>query len=82
VAKKDRFNLESDIMQVWNMVEDIDMLMCEICDSERFKGLKSEDADKIANRLMGIKEIYDMRCERLWDTFIEVNQLDRFNGID
>jgi len=66
---KNRFDLESDIMNCWTVVDDIDLLMQTIMDSPKFSGIEPETCDRIANGLMGIKELYTMRFEKLWDTF-------------
>lgn len=78
---KDRFDLESDITSAWNVTDDIDMLMESIVDGERFSEMPPHMVDKIANALLGIKELYDMRFERLWNTFeecIKTNQFDNY----
>lgn len=67
--KRDRFDLEEDIMKCWNVTEDIDMIMERIVDSPAFEGMPAELSDKMANLLIGLKELYNLRFERLWDTF-------------
>jgi hypothetical protein len=66
---KDRFDLEDDIMKCWNVTEDLDMVLERVLDSPKFKNMPPELADKIANLLIGMKELYEMRFERLWETF-------------
>jgi len=66
---KDRFDLEDDIMRCWNVTEDLDMVLERVLDSPKFKDMPPELADKIANLLIGMKELYEMRFERLWETF-------------
>ena len=66
---KDRFDLEEDIMKCWNVTEDLDMVLERVLDSPKFKNIPPELADKIANILIGMKELYEMRFERLWETF-------------
>lgn len=78
---KDRFDLESDITAAWGVTDDIDMLMESIVDSERFRDMPPHMVDKVANALLGIKELYDMRFERLWSTFedcIKTKQFDNY----
>jgi len=66
---KDRFDLEQHIMECWNVTSDINMLLESVTDSPRFADMQPEHADRIANMLLGVKELYEMRFERLWYTF-------------
>ena len=66
---KDRFDLEQDIMKCWNITEDLDMVLERLLDSPSFQGMPAELEDKIANILIGMKELYEMRFQNLWDTF-------------
>ena len=56
----DRFDLEQNIMQCWNICEDIQLYIDQ-------EDNMSED-DK-ANYLIGLKQMYQMKFERLWSTF-------------
>ena len=66
---KDRFDLEQHIMECWNVTSDVQMLLEAILDSPRFDKMPAEYSDSIANMLLGVKELYEMRFERLWSTF-------------
>ena len=77
---KDRFDLEQDITNAWYVTTDIDMLMESIVDSERFRDMPPHMVDKVSNALLGIKELYDMRFERLWNTFEECISNNQFNS--
>ena len=66
---KDRFDLEEQIMKCWNVTEDIDMVTERLLDSKTYEGMPAELSDKMANALIGLKELYEMRFERLWETF-------------
>jgi len=63
------FDLEQDIMNCWNIVDDVKDTASYIGDSERFKDLSAEHADKIMNLLQGIQHLYQMRFEKMWNTF-------------
>lgn len=65
------FDLEQDIMNCWNMVDDVKDAASYIVDNESFKDLSAEHADKIMNLLMGIHSVYSMRFEKLWNNFEE-----------
>ena len=63
--KYDRFDLEEEIQKVWGAVEDLDTILYRIMDAS--EGPPSED--DITTMLMGLKEIHNSRCMKLWDVF-------------
>ena len=63
--KYDRFDLEEEIMNVWCTAEDLDTILYRIMDAH--EGPPSED--EITNMLIGLKEIHNSRCIKLWDVF-------------
>lgn len=77
---KDRFDLEQEIMSCWDVVNDIDTFSSNILDSPKFKDLSPDTANKICNTLSGIKELYDLRFNKLFDTFKQSNSLDEYRG--
>ena len=60
-----RFNLEEEIQNVWHTEEDLDTILYRIMDAS--EGPPSED--DITTMLMGLKEIHNSRCMKLWDVF-------------
>jgi hypothetical protein len=52
---KDRFDLEQDIMNCWNVVEDLNML------------LKSDGYDN--DDIQAVSRLYQKKFEALWATF-------------
>lgn len=58
----DRFDLEQDIMKCWNVTEDIYLLYENVME-------KDLTTDDIANALLGMKTIYDMKFEKMFDHF-------------
>lgn len=56
----DRFDLEQSIMQAWNVCDDIQLLV------EQWDSL-TEDGKQ--NYLIGLRQMYQMKFERLWGTF-------------
>ena len=56
----DRFDLEQNIMQCWNVCDDIQLML--VC-------WDSLDEDAKQNYLIGLKQMYQMKFERLWDNF-------------
>ena len=73
---KDRFDLEQDIMYCRNIIDDIDMLYENVCD--KFD-MPAETVDRIANILLGMKELYEMRFDRLDDTFCQAYKLNEYH---
>lgn len=61
----DRFELEQNIMSVWNTKEDIDLLMDNVLNKEMSK-------DEISNALLGISSMHQMRSEKLFDGFTQM----------
>lgn len=60
----DRFDLEQSIMSCWNITSDIDILRKQILDTE--DGMTENDID---NYLLGMKTIYDVKFNQLFDLF-------------
>lgn len=58
-----RFDLEQYIYQVWNTKQDIDLL-CRHMD-----GSEPMTDDEVANALIGISALHEMRSQQLWDCF-------------
>lgn len=56
----DRFDLEQNIMQCWNVCEDIQLMLDQ---------WDSLDEDKKQNYLIGLKQMYQMKFERTWNNF-------------
>ena len=61
LGKVDMFDLEQGIMQCWSVVDDIDVVY------QRTDELT--DPDELANALLGLKTLYNMKFERLFDIF-------------
>jgi hypothetical protein len=70
---RDRFNLESDIMNCWSIVEDIKEL--NRCMLDRRKMTE----DEISNYLLGLETIYQVKFERLFETFEKLVQQNAFH---
>jgi hypothetical protein len=58
----DRFDLEQHIMKCWNVTEDIDLLYRTTMDKDLSK-------DDIANALLGMKTLYEMKFEEMFSDF-------------
>ena len=58
----DRFDLEQNIMKCWNVTDDIDMVYKNVMDRDMSK-------DDIANALLGLQTLYNMKFEELFSNF-------------
>ena len=58
----DRFDLEQDIMKCWNVTEDIDLLYRTVME-------KDLSTDDVANALLGMKTLYEMKFEEMFNHF-------------
>ncbi len=56
----DRFDLEQQIMKCWSVTEDIDNL---------YHAAESMSEDEVQNYLLGLNIIYEVKFNKLWDTF-------------
>lgn len=59
---KTRFDLEQDIMNCWHVVDDLKIL----CEGVLEKDLTK---DEIANILLGLEQLYQLKFEKLFDVF-------------
>jgi len=58
----DRFDLEQDIMKCWSVTEDIDLLYRNVMERDL-------TTDDIANALLGIKTLYEMKFDEMFSHF-------------
>jgi len=59
-----QFDLEQRIMQCWNVVDDLDVLFVTVCENN-----PPLTNDQIANTMLGMKQLYDMKFYALMSTF-------------
>lgn len=74
MKEKDRFNLEADIFAVWNVVDDIELLMNYVGDSPVFENMDPNHCDEIVNFLLGMKTIYSVKFHNLQSTMDDLIQ--------
>lgn len=62
IMKIDRFDLEQNIMKCWNVTDDIYLL---------YEGVMDKDMtqDEIANALLGMHQMYELKFDKLWENF-------------
>ena len=56
----DRFDLEQNIMQCWNVCDDIQLML---------DSWDKMTEDEKQNFLIGMKQMYQLKFERCWDNF-------------
>jgi hypothetical protein len=59
----ERFELEQQIMNCWNVVDDLYTLFEEVCENDELT------QDQISNILLGLKELYQLKFEKLFRQF-------------
>jgi hypothetical protein len=68
-----KIDLESAIMKVWQTGDDIDLLFRHMYDAET-----PMTEDEVANALVGIKALHDMRMWELNDTYCRKFELNQY----
>lgn len=58
----DRFELEDAIMACWHTSNDLKLVTKQILEG-------ADDKDNLANALIGIQELHNLRCQRVFDIF-------------
>lgn len=58
----DRFELEEAIIACFNTTADLKLLAGRVFDGET-------TPDMLANTLIGIQELHELRCQKVWDIF-------------
>jgi hypothetical protein len=62
----DRFDFEQQIFDCWNVTKDINTLFEAVVD-------KDLTTDQIANALLGMHQIYELKFGKLFDMFEELS---------
>ena len=65
MKKFDRFDFEQQIMSCWNVTSDIRTVTEYLLDAP----LEADREDKIANMLMGIEALYEVKFDKLFRSF-------------
>lgn len=65
----DRFALEQQMMDCWDVVEDINMVNKYILDHEDFASMSAEHADGICNLLTSVSNLYNVKFQNMFSTF-------------
>lgn len=57
-----RFDLEQQILDAWKITDEIELVYENILNRDMSK-------DEITNVLLGLKSLYQLKFNKLWDTF-------------
>lgn len=57
-----QFDLEQQILSCWHVTDDINLLYKSVMERDMSR-------DEIANVLLGLKSIYELKFNETWDTF-------------
>ena len=76
--KYDRFNLEAEIMNVWNTKDDLQSITVRMMDDP--DGPLTED--ELTNVLIGLGELHDITCKKLFNLFETMVKEKRFNEVE
>ena len=68
-----KVDLESAIMLAWQTSDDINLLFKHYLDHPA-----PMSEDEVANALLGIKSLHDMRCESLMDKYCQKMELNQY----
>jgi hypothetical protein len=60
----DRFDLESAIQTVWNTKDDLELITQQMVDDP-----EPMTEDELANVMIGLSELHDIRCKKLFSVF-------------
>ena len=78
--------LEQEIMDCWGVIKDIDLITKHFIDDPAWEGMDPKVADALMNKYFAIKELYDVKFDRMWYTFEEVcreyHQYRKLSGTD
>ena len=68
------FDLEQEIMRCWNITDDLDDITTYFVDSPQWKDddFSPKACDALMNKYFGLKEVYDVKFQKLWDNFEQV----------
>ena len=75
--KYEIYDLEAEIMSVWNTKDDLESITSRMMDDP--DGPLTED--EIANVLIGLTELHDIRCKKLFNVFEAMLRERRFTAM-
>ena len=74
----DRFNLEEELMKVWQTKDDLDAIAERLHDDPDDPLWLMTQAE-MGNLLIGLSELHETRCKKLWKVFETIVKEKGFN---
>lgn len=63
------FDLEQQIFDCWRVTNDIDLVTTWFVEDPKWEGMDPALTDALMNKYFALKELYELRFEKLWATF-------------
>lgn len=65
------FDLEQEIIQCWQVVDDIDFVTKHFVDDPKWEGdhFSAQATDAMMNKYFAIKELYELKFDKMFRTF-------------
>jgi hypothetical protein len=77
---KNRFDLEHQIMECWNVTTDINDVYEYVMNGDGDE-LSAGERDRVANILLGISQLYELKFNKLFSTFEDCIRNDEFDTL-
>lgn len=68
MEKRDRFLMETYLMNTWHITDDLDTVIHHVSNS----GIEAKEQDTLLNMLIGLKELYHVKHQQLFELFEEL----------
>jgi hypothetical protein len=78
---KTRFDLEQEIMECWNITSDIDDVY-EYVMNGNGNELSTDERDRVANILLGLSALYELKFNKLFQTFTDCLERGEFKKVE
>jgi hypothetical protein len=76
---KNRFDLEQEIMECWNITSDINDVYEYVMNGDG--KLTPADRDRVANILLGMSQLYELKFNKLFNTFEQCVKTGEFKSV-
>lgn len=80
MGMKTRFDLEQEIMECWNITSDIDDVYNYVMEGSEELG--TVERDKVANLLLGLSALYELKFNKLFSTFTDCLERGEFKKVE
>jgi hypothetical protein len=77
---KNRFDLEQEILECWNVTTDINDVYEYVMNGDGSE-LSTGERDRVANILLGITQLYELKFNKMFNTFTECIRNNEFEEL-